>query len=85
MLSGLACVTTHVGSIAELAIPDRTALVVPPKDAQALKAAIARLAADGGLRMRLGEAARAHCAAGYTYESMLDRMEAIYRQASGVR
>ena len=32
MLVGLACVTTHVGSIAELAKHAVTALVVPPRD-----------------------------------------------------
>jgi glycosyltransferase involved in cell wall biosynthesis len=85
MLTGLPCVTTHVGSIAELATHERTALVVPPKDALALRAAIQRLLDDRALGKRLGEAARAHCAAGYSYESMLDRMEAIYRQVSGVR
>jgi glycosyltransferase involved in cell wall biosynthesis len=85
MLAGLACVTTHVGSIAEIAIAERTALVVPPKDPQALRAALERLLGDAGLRARLGEAARAHCAAGYSYEAMLDRMEAIYRQVSGRR
>ena len=82
MLAGLACVTTAVGSIAEVAMDGRTALVVPPKDALALRAALSRLLDDGALRMQLGEAARAHCAAGFSYESMLDRMETIYRQAS---
>jgi glycosyltransferase involved in cell wall biosynthesis len=71
-----------VGSIAEVAMDGRTALVVPPKDALALRAALSRLLDDGALRMQLGEAARAHCAAGFSYESMLDRMETIYRQAS---
>ena len=28
-------------------------------------------------------AARIHCAENFSYERMLDRMEAIYRQASG--
>jgi glycosyltransferase involved in cell wall biosynthesis len=85
MLVGLPCVTTHVGSIAELATHERTALIVPPMDAGALRAAIRRLLDDRALGARLGEAARAHCAAGYAYDSMLERMEAIYRQVSGVR
>jgi glycosyltransferase involved in cell wall biosynthesis len=82
MLTGLPCVTTAIGSIAEVAKPGDTALVVPPKDVAALQGALVRLLDDGVLRERLGTAARAHCAAGYSYESMLDKMEVIYRQAS---
>jgi len=83
MLTGLPCVTTDVGSIAEVATDGRTALVVPPKDVPALRFALGRLLEDGVLRQQLGEAARAHCAANFSYEGMLDRMEMIYRQASG--
>jgi len=82
MMIGLPCVTTHVGSIAELARPDETALVVAPENAAALRAAIERLLADAPLRKRLGDAARAHCVAHYSQEGMLDRMETIYRQVS---
>ena len=82
MLVGLPCVTTHVGSIAELAIHESTALVVPPEDAAALRGALERLIADPALAARLGEAARRHCAERYSYEGMLDRMEAVYRQVA---
>lgn len=85
MLAGLPCVTTHAGSIAELARHEETALVVPIKDAAALRAALARLLGDSALRKTLGDAARRHCAANYSYQGMLDRMEAIYRQVSGQR
>jgi len=84
MLTELPCVTTSVGGIPELAEHDRTALVVPPRDAGALAAAIARLAGNEGLRRELGEAARKHCVEGYSYERMLDQMENIYRNISGI-
>jgi len=84
MLVELPCVTTTVGGIPELAEHDRTALIVPPRDAGALAAAIARLAGNEGLRRELGEAARKHCVEGYSYERMLDRMENIYRNISGI-
>jgi glycosyltransferase involved in cell wall biosynthesis len=83
MMTGLPCVTTHAGSIAELAVHEQTALVVPPQDVPALRAALARLLEDASLRKRLGTAARQHCAERYSYDRMLERMEAIYRQASG--
>jgi hypothetical protein len=75
MLCGLPCVTTRVGAIGEAAIDGDTALVVPPQDADALARAIDRLLADPALRSRLGAAARAHCAARFGYDAMLDRME----------
>jgi glycosyltransferase involved in cell wall biosynthesis len=56
----------------------RNGLLVPPGDAPALGAAIARLLADGDLRARLGAAARAPAdahsveAAGRRYLELLD-------------
>lgn len=85
MLVELACVTTAVGGIPEIAEHERTALVVPPRDAGALAAAIARLAADPARRRELGEAARRRCVEGFSLERMLDRMEALYREVAGVR
>lgn len=78
MLCALPCVTTTVGSIAELATHESTALVVPPRDASALAAAIRRLAESEGLRRDLGEAARHHCVENFAYERMLDRMETVF-------
>lgn len=82
MLCGLPCVTTPVGSISELARDEVTALVVAPRDAGALSAALARLVAQPGLRSELGVAARRHCVENYSYDRMLDRMEAIYREVA---
>jgi glycosyltransferase involved in cell wall biosynthesis len=83
MMTGLPCVTTAVGSIGELAVAGKTALVVPPRDVGALSQALNRLLQDEGLRKSLGEASRAHAAAHYSYERMLDRMEQIYAHAAG--
>ena len=82
MLVGLPCVTTSVGGIPELAIHEQTALVVPAQDANALRAALQRLLADEPLSKKLGAAARAHAAANFSYQGMLDHMEEIYRQVS---
>jgi glycosyltransferase involved in cell wall biosynthesis len=83
MLTGLACVTTAVGSISELAKDGQTALVVPAQQVTPLRDAIQRLVSDPDLRSRLGAAARKHCEAGFSYTAMLDKMERIYRLASG--
>lgn len=82
MLAGLPCVTTTVGGIGELAIDGVTALIVPPENPAALRSALERLMGDPALRSKLGAQARRHCADGFSYERMLDRMEAIYREAA---
>ncbi|HQR47252.1 MAG TPA: glycosyltransferase, partial [Thermoanaerobaculia bacterium] len=46
MSSGAACVVTASGGVAEYAVDGRNALVVPPRDADALAAAILRLVED---------------------------------------
>jgi glycosyltransferase involved in cell wall biosynthesis len=79
MLTGLPCVTTAVGSISELAKDGETALVVPPQQVAPLRDAILRLLMSPETRARLGEAARKHCEAGFSYEAMLDKMERIYK------
>jgi glycosyltransferase involved in cell wall biosynthesis len=82
MFTGLPCVTTAVGAIGEIAVPDRTALVVPAQDSEALAGALRALKADAALRERLGQAARAHCAAGFTLRAMLDHMERVFAAAA---
>jgi glycosyltransferase involved in cell wall biosynthesis len=83
MLAGLPCLTTATGSIWELAKHESTALVVPPRDADALRAALERLVSDPPLRKRLGETSRRHCGANFSYQAMLDAMERIYADTAG--
>jgi len=80
MLAGLPCVTTGVGSIPEAAIHEKTALVVPAEDSPALKNALEQLLANPDLARRVGDEARRHCAASFSYQGMLDKMERIYLQ-----
>ena len=82
MLVGLPCVTTSVGGIGELAIDGVTAVQVPPEKPNVLRSALERLIGDPALRSKLGAVARRHCAERFSYERMLDRMEAIYREAA---
>ncbi|HEX5611681.1 MAG TPA: glycosyltransferase [Burkholderiales bacterium] len=85
MLCAVPCVTTNVGSIAELARDGETALVVPARDAKALAGALERLATDRALAAELARAARRHCVENFSYDRMLDRMEAIYGEVCGAR
>jgi glycosyltransferase involved in cell wall biosynthesis len=62
LLEAAACgrpmVATDVPGCREVAIPNETGLLVPPDDAEALAAAIERLARSPDLRARFGRAAR---------------------------
>lgn len=82
MLCGLPCVTTAAGAITEVARDLETALIVQKEDAADLKRGMERLFGDPGLRARLGAAARAYCVAHYSFETMLDRMEAVFRSVA---
>ena len=81
MLTALPIVTTPVGAILEAVRDGESALVVPPKDAPALAAAIGRLIADPALAERLGAAACRIAGADFSSGRMLDRMEGVFREA----
>lgn len=53
MACGVPVVTTDSGGVRDYAIPEETAVVVPPKDPQVLADGILRLLEDEGLRLRL--------------------------------
>jgi glycosyltransferase involved in cell wall biosynthesis len=59
MAAGCAVVATRVGGIPELLEPERTGLMVPPADPEAIAGAMLRLIRERELRHRLAEAARA--------------------------
>jgi len=82
MLCGLPCVTTAVGGIGEVARDLETALIVRKEDGVELKRGLERLLGDRGLCARLGAAAREHCAAHCSVQTMLDRMEKVFRDAA---
>jgi glycosyltransferase involved in cell wall biosynthesis len=69
--------------MAELAMHEKTALVVTPEDVGSLQKALLRLLNDEGFGKTLGDQARLHSSERFSLQGMLDRMEAIYRQACG--
>lgn len=60
MALGTPCVSTPVTGIPEAVQPDRTGLLVPERDADALADAITVVLEDAALRIRLATAARTH-------------------------
>jgi|SRR5208282_4915182 len=84
MACGIPVVSTPVGAIAEAVEPERTGILVAPRSAEALSAGLARLRDDEPLRARLGAEARVRALRDFGMAPMLDRMEGIFRQVSGV-
>lgn len=71
-------VATAVGGIPSIVDDGEQGLLVPPGDAAALAAAIARLLGDPGERRRLGEAARRRQQADFRLQGTIEILEDLY-------
>ncbi len=79
MAAGLPVVATTVGAMAEAVQHERTGLLVPPRNTDALRAALMHLMDDEGLRHKLGTAGLDFAHQHFGLERMLARMEAVFR------
>ncbi|NLT07660.1 MAG: glycosyltransferase family 4 protein [Solirubrobacterales bacterium] len=79
MHAGVPVVATDVGSVAEAVADGETGYVVAPGDGDALAERLGRLVADGELRRRLGERARAVAAERFSATAMAARYDRVYR------
>ena len=80
MASSCACVATDVAGSRDLIEHGRHGLLVQPDDPVALADALATLAADAGLRHRLGAAARRRVGCEFTGERESTAMQAVYEE-----
>ncbi len=78
MAGGSPVIAARVGGIPEIVVDGETGLLVPPGDAAALRAAMARLIDSADLRQAMGQAARRRAAA-YAVSAVVPRIEAVYR------
>jgi glycosyltransferase involved in cell wall biosynthesis len=74
-------VATAVGGLPDMVVDGETGLLVPPRDPQALRAAIDRLLADPELRHRLGQNARTRIAELCDWDRILDTIVGAYETA----
>ncbi len=65
MSCGVPTIGTDAGGVPELIVDGRHGLLVPPKDPDALSAAIMRIATDPGLALRLSDGGRARIVDGF--------------------
>jgi glycosyltransferase involved in cell wall biosynthesis len=79
----LPVVASRIHGIPDVVLDGETGLLVPARDRQALAGALERLAVDGDLRRRLGQAGRAFVAEHYSWQENTAQMEALYEAALG--
>jgi len=80
MAARLPVVATQVGGNPEAIARDETGLLVPPRDADALSAAVLSLLRDQPRRQAMGEKARQRVAREFTEEIMFGRVAALYAE-----
>jgi glycosyltransferase involved in cell wall biosynthesis len=84
MAAGKAIVVTSVGGIPSTVSDQVNGLVIPPRDAAALAAALGRLLADKQLRMHLATNARKTIEERYSSHIVLEKLFALYDELSHI-
>jgi len=77
MASGIPVIATAVGGIPDIVTPE-VGILVPPGDVEALAGAMRTLAQDGGLRKRMGAAARARYQQLFSPEAVVPLLRDAY-------
>jgi glycosyltransferase involved in cell wall biosynthesis len=85
MAAGRAVVVSRVGGIPETIEDHDNGLLVPPRDSQALAAALAQVLGDGALRERLARRARATIERRYSLDVVGEQLASLYRELAGAR
>ena len=70
------------GALLELVDDGETGLLVPPRNASALREAVERLLADADLRERLGRAAQARARERFGWDAVIERTLEVYRRVT---
>ena len=78
MAAGLPMVVTGVGGNREAVVDGENGLVVPPRDPDALAAAILSLAQDNDKRRQMGDAGRRRAETLFSYEVCIAKYAALY-------
>lgn len=82
MASGLPAVATRIAGNEELVADGETGLLVPAENVAALRAALATLIADPGLRQRYGVEARKRVQTRYSWRTVASQYAALLDQAA---
>ena len=85
MAAGTPPIATPVGAIPDVVTDGVHGLLVPPRDAEAIAAAIGRLSADCATLGRMSVACRARIASAYSIERLASDMGALYAELGAAR
>lgn len=78
--AGLPVVSTDVGGVRDVVVDGESGFVVAPGDIGALADSVERLARDGDLRLRLGEAGRGRARERYGVPRLVADVDTLYRE-----
>jgi glycosyltransferase involved in cell wall biosynthesis len=84
MAAGLPVVATTVGGIPEIAIDRETALLVPPRDPEALARAIRTIVSDTATAAALGQAGFRHAGERFSIASHYGSLIGVYERLTGM-
>jgi glycosyltransferase involved in cell wall biosynthesis len=73
-------VATYVNGVPEIIEEDKTGLLVPPRDSEALKRAVRRVLRDPAWADQMGKAGRARVAARFTVGRMIHETIAVFEE-----
>ncbi len=86
VLDAMACgkpvVATTAGGIPEVVVDRETGLLVPPRDHEAMAAAIVRLLRDPALRQRMGDAGRTRARLTFSADRMIQDTLKVYKRVA---
>lgn len=78
--AGVPVVVTDAGGSGEAVRHEKTGIVAPKRQPDALAHALRRLLVDPALRQQMGQAGRQRAEQEFTYRAMMDKIEAIYEK-----
>ncbi len=81
MAVGKPVIASRIGGLPDIVADGQTGILVPPRDADALRAALARLIDDPDLAARMGEAGRARVGA-FHASTVTAAIESVYAEVS---
>ncbi|ABC27936.1 Glycosyltransferase [Hahella chejuensis KCTC 2396] len=81
MLTGLPIVATDVGSVREIVVENKTGLMAPPKNVQAMTDAMRQMVSDRERLRTMGLNARQFGEERFSRELMVERMEKVFTEA----
>jgi glycosyltransferase involved in cell wall biosynthesis len=80
MAAGLPVIATEVGGLPEVVEHEKTGLLIPPRDVEALAGALGRLLADPAWARQLGANARAHVRKHFSLDRLGREINEIYEE-----